>query len=576
MADGPSPTRVVPPLPGGARLRNTFLEFEEALGEEGGEDEDPWVITLNPRRLKTDSVVERSSLRSQIDSNLGFSRALCGHLDSSKPRGRDAAESGPLDEYPRAADGRAVAATSSQAVPSERSVAHVSSEPPASPEVNPSPQVFGWLSQLRLDPGAASSNEVVAPSSPGPIPIAEWDWHQQLQLQQQVQQVQQMQEQMQQKLQQAQQMQQVQQNPQKQNLQQPMQQVQEAHAMWGAGSPSVEEEELDDTSQDDDALLLQQEGSMEDASKGKSVAVNPAVAAARELAAAGGGLSGNTTVMVRHVPAKYTQQKLMREINSAGFLGKYDFFYLPMQPQSRGNRGFAFVNFATAQAAEAFYAAFHGKRLRHLRSEQPIAVMPADLQGFERNAEHYASLRKVGSRRPLQSGRALFFKPLPPHLACAGDVATPDGAIVGAPSGLARAAVGSPGGVPGSTGAFHPTSAGAAGLLEAVGAAGVTPTASLAAAAANAASAAAMAAAAGGGQSSAFAGLGAGGCGQRPPAARRPQAASQRLAGEPARPSVGANVHRFCAFCGKPKAPEHLNCAFCAFCGARCPAPPHA
>merc|ERR1719229_1723915 len=94
-----------------------------------------------------------------------------------------------------------------------------------------------------------------------------------------------------------------------------------------------------------------------------NAATDPAVIAARAVAAAGGGLSGNTTVMMRHIPGKYTQQKLMREINSAGFLGKYDFFCLPMQPQSRGNRGFAFVNFSAVEAAESFYAAFHGKRL---------------------------------------------------------------------------------------------------------------------------------------------------------------------------------------------------------------------
>ena len=41
-----------------------------------------------------------------------------------------------------------------------------------------------------------------------------------------------------------------------------------------------------------------------------------------------GGMSGNTTVMVRHIPGKCTQQKLMREINTAGFLGKFDFINL--------------------------------------------------------------------------------------------------------------------------------------------------------------------------------------------------------------------------------------------------------
>lgn len=137
---------------------------------------------------------------------------------------------------------------------------------------------------------------------------------------------------------------------------------------------------------------------------------------ARDLALNGGGLSGYTTVMVRHIPGKYTQQKLMREINSAGFLGKYDFFYLPMQMQSRGNRSFAFVNFVSPEAAEAFYHTFHGRRLRHFRAGQAVTVAPADVQGFEQNAMHYATMRRTGNRRPLHTGHALFFKPLPPHL----------------------------------------------------------------------------------------------------------------------------------------------------------------
>lgn len=145
--------------------------------------------------------------------------------------------------------------------------------------------------------------------------------------------------------------------------------------------------------------------------------VDPEVLAAREVAVMGGGLSGFTTVMVRNVPSRYTQQKLMREINSMGFLGKYDFFYLPVQPHGRGNRGFAFANFSSSEAAEQFYGCLNGKPLRHFAQDMPVAVLPADMQGFEKNAEHYATMCSSRSqRRPLQSGRALFFKPLPPHL----------------------------------------------------------------------------------------------------------------------------------------------------------------
>jgi hypothetical protein len=156
--------------------------------------------------------------------------------------------------------------------------------------------------------------------------------------------------------------------------------------------------------------------------------VDDRLLAARNLAACGRGLSGMLTVMVRHIPSRYTQQKFMREINSGGFLGKYDFFYVLMQPKSRLNRGFAFINFNTVQDAEEFYAAFHDQRLRHFHMERPLEVMPADLQGFEANVEYYLKmLQATRNKRPLQTGRALFFRQLPGHLAgLAGGVDTAD------------------------------------------------------------------------------------------------------------------------------------------------------
>jgi len=37
-----------------------------------------------------------------------------------------------------------------------------------------------------------------------------------------------------------------------------------------------------------------------------------------------------TTVMLRNIPNKYTQRMLLSEVNSLGFEGQYDFFYLPI------------------------------------------------------------------------------------------------------------------------------------------------------------------------------------------------------------------------------------------------------
>merc|ERR1712008_47900 len=105
-----------------------------------------------------------------------------------------------------------------------------------------------------------------------------------------------------------------------------------------------------------------------------------------------------------------------------GFLGKYDFIYLPMHPGGRGNRGFGFINFTTAEAAEAFKLAFSGNRFRHFNNSQPLEIVPAARQGFDKNAAHYIGVLKsasAGGRRlipPPASHAPLFFRPLPPHL----------------------------------------------------------------------------------------------------------------------------------------------------------------
>jgi hypothetical protein len=80
----------------------------------------------------------------------------------------------------------------------------------------------------------------------------------------------------------------------------------------------------------------------------------------------------------------------MAEIE-ANFAGHFDFFYLPTNMKTKKNRGFAFINFKSAGSASAFYAAFNGQRLRqHSAQAKPVGVVPADVQGFEATAAHYA------------------------------------------------------------------------------------------------------------------------------------------------------------------------------------------
>merc|ERR1719401_629351 len=75
-----------------------------------------------------------------------------------------------------------------------------------------------------------------------------------------------------------------------------------------------------------------------------------------------------TTMMLRNIPNKYTQNTLLQEINDFGFLGSYDFFYLPMDVHNRSNVGYAFINFEKPDDADRFGHVFREHRFRRFKS----------------------------------------------------------------------------------------------------------------------------------------------------------------------------------------------------------------
>jgi len=117
--------------------------------------------------------------------------------------------------------------------------------------------------------------------------------------------------------------------------------------------------------------------------------------------------SGTTTVMMRNLPNKYTQQMLLTEVNEVGFIGTFDFLYLPIDPETNANRGYCFVNFVSPSASWLFKKAFDGRAMSFFNSKKIVSVAPATLQGFEANYAHYSSARV---NRGDPSARPLFLR----------------------------------------------------------------------------------------------------------------------------------------------------------------------
>jgi len=114
-----------------------------------------------------------------------------------------------------------------------------------------------------------------------------------------------------------------------------------------------------------------------------------------------------STVMARNLPNKYSQSLLLEELNNAGFAGTYDFLYLPIDPETTANRGYAFINFIDSSFAWMLRMTYEGQKMGRFNSDKVVSVVPAALQGFEANFSHYSTSRV--NRGPPET-RPLFLR----------------------------------------------------------------------------------------------------------------------------------------------------------------------
>ena len=114
-----------------------------------------------------------------------------------------------------------------------------------------------------------------------------------------------------------------------------------------------------------------------------------------------------TTLMIRNIPNRYTQQELIAELADLGFAGTFNFLYIPLDKGTMSNVGYAFVNFVTKELASKCIETFQGYRFKRHRktSGKVAAISAAHLQGLEANLAHYeksaVNTAKLKNRRPV-------------------------------------------------------------------------------------------------------------------------------------------------------------------------------
>ena len=107
------------------------------------------------------------------------------------------------------------------------------------------------------------------------------------------------------------------------------------------------------------------------------------------------GKDMRTTIMIRNIPIKYTDEILNESL--AEFDGKYDCLYMPYDYEKNGNKGYAFINFVNPLHILYFYEKFNGKKWAHFESSKICELNCAHFQGIneiQKHAKNYKDLKK--------------------------------------------------------------------------------------------------------------------------------------------------------------------------------------
>ena len=113
------------------------------------------------------------------------------------------------------------------------------------------------------------------------------------------------------------------------------------------------------------------------------------------------GIDKRTTIMIRHIPNKYSYQNLLEEIDMV-CKDKYDFFYLPLDSENNCNLGYAFINFINPLHIVYFYNVFKSRKWLQYNSYKECDLSFAKYQGKnEITSNIERNMGKNGDKRKL-------------------------------------------------------------------------------------------------------------------------------------------------------------------------------
>mmetsp|Transcript_57761 Transcript_57761/g.179399 ORF Transcript_57761/g.179399 Transcript_57761/m.179399 type:complete len:226 (+) Transcript_57761:103-780(+) len=88
---------------------------------------------------------------------------------------------------------------------------------------------------------------------------------------------------------------------------------------------------------------------------------------------------GDVTLVMRNIPAGYTQEQLMRELGCAN---EVNLFHLPASGEGHQNLGYAISHFKNPTFAKAFQQRWQGQTLKHSWQSRKLQVRRSKTQGL--------------------------------------------------------------------------------------------------------------------------------------------------------------------------------------------------
>ena len=116
------------------------------------------------------------------------------------------------------------------------------------------------------------------------------------------------------------------------------------------------------------------------------------------------GQDGRTSLMVRNIPNKYTQQMLLAEFTENVMVPVRLIFLLPIDFKNKCNRGYAFVNFVECRDIVPFHRQYFGQNWRVFNSDKICDITYARIQGkanMLKRFENSALMEKEEEYKPL-------------------------------------------------------------------------------------------------------------------------------------------------------------------------------